>query len=35
MSCDLRVLMDQSTKSIPSQDATGWGDDRWFGGPEG
>jgi hypothetical protein len=33
-SCDLCILMDQSTKSITSHDAPSRQGDRWFGGPE-
>jgi hypothetical protein len=34
MSCDLRVLMDQSTEPIPSGNPSSQRDDQWFGGPE-
>jgi hypothetical protein len=33
-SCDLRVLVDQSTESISSRNPSARQDDRWFGGPE-
>ena len=33
-SCDLRVLMDEPTESIPPHNPSAWQDDSWFGGPE-
>jgi hypothetical protein len=33
-SCDPRILMDQSTESIPSHNPSGRQDGRWFDGPE-
>jgi hypothetical protein len=33
-SCDLRILMDQSTESISSHDSPSRHEGRWFAGPE-
>jgi hypothetical protein len=34
MSCDLRVLVDQSAESVPPDNPSSRRDDQWFGGPK-